>query len=86
VRDGHLFVKTFRHIPGATYPDFGSSFEAFADGHMLELESLSPLTQVEPGEMVEHTECWSLWRDVPTPRGDEDVDEYVMPKVTQVQP
>ncbi len=81
-RNGHLLIKTSQYIPGATYPDFGSSFEAFADGEMLELESLGPLTRVEPGRMLEHTECWFLWRDVPTPRGDDDVDGYVLPKLT----
>jgi hypothetical protein len=85
VRDGHLFVKTFRHIPGATYPDFGSSFEAYTDGEILELETLSPLTRVEPGGMVEHTESWFLWRGVPTPRGDDEVDGTVLPKLTRLR-
>jgi hypothetical protein len=84
-RDGHMFVKMAQYIPGATYPDFGSSFEAFADGHMLELESLGPLTRVEPGAMVEHTEHWFLWRDVPTLRGDDDVDKTVLPNLTRVR-
>jgi hypothetical protein len=84
-RDGHLFVKTFRHIPGATYPDFGSSFEAYTDGEILELETLSPLTRVEPGGVVEHTERWFLWPDVPTPRGDDDVDGYILPKLTRLR-
>lgn len=85
-RDGHLFVKTAQYIPGATYPDFDSSFETFADGQMLELESLGPLTRVEPGGVVEHTERWFLWRDVPTLRGDDDVDEYLLPKLRRVLP
>ena len=37
VRSEHVFVKAFQHIPGVTYPDFGCSLEAFADGEMLEL-------------------------------------------------
>jgi hypothetical protein len=84
-RDGRLFVKTCQYTPGGTYPDFGSSFEVFADGQMLELESLSPLTHVAPGEMAEHSESWFLWRDVPMPRGDDDVDGYVLPKVTPLR-
>ena len=85
-REGHVFVKTAQYVPRATYPDFGSSFEAFADGRMLELESLGPLTRAEPGEAVEHSETWFLWRDVPAPRGDDDVDKFVLPKITQVRP
>jgi hypothetical protein len=83
-RGRHLFIKTSRYVPGATYPDFGCSFEAFADGEMLELETLGPLTRVEPGGIVEHVENWFLWRDVPVPSGDEDVDGYILPKVKQV--
>ena len=83
-RAGHLFVKNSQYVPGATYPDFGSSFEVFADGHMLELESLNPLTRLEPGETVEHTERWFLWRDVPMPRGDDDIDGHILPKLAQV--
>jgi hypothetical protein len=81
-RNERLFVKTFQHISGATYPDFGCSLEAFADGEMLELETLGPMTRVEPGGMAEHTESWFLWRGVPTPRGDDDIEGYVLPKLT----
>lgn len=84
VRSGHLFVKTFRHVPGARYPDFGSSCETYTDGEMLELETLGPLTRVEPGGMVEHGESWFLWRGVPVPSGDDDVNGYILPKVRQV--
>jgi hypothetical protein len=85
VRNDRLFVKTFRHVAGATYPDLGSSAETFTDGRMLELETLSPVTRVEPGSTIEHVENWLLWRDIPTPRGDDDVDRYILPKLARLQ-
>jgi len=51
---------------------------------MLELETLSPLTRVEPGGIVEHTENWFLWQNVPTPGADDAVDEYVLPKLARL--
>ncbi len=86
VRDERLFVKMFRHIPGATYPDLGSAIETFTDGRMLELETLSPIARVEPGGAIEHVESWFLWRDVPAPRDDDGVDRYILPRVAQSRP
>ena len=83
-RKDHLFIKTFRHVPGASYPDFGSSCETYTDGDMLELETLGPLTHVEPGDMLEHVENWFLWKGVPIPSGDDDVEATILPKVRQV--
>lgn len=83
-RNGHLFLKTFQHIAGAVYPDLGSSAETFADEWMLELETLSPVARVEPGAAVEHVEHWHLWRDVPVPQGDDDVDRHILPRLSQL--
>ena len=86
VRNERLFVKTFRYVGGATYPDLGSSIETFTDGRMLELETLSPIARVEPGAAIEHVENWFLWRDVPVPRDDNDVDRYILPTLARSQP
>ncbi|MBI3120809.1 MAG: hypothetical protein HYZ03_00835 [candidate division NC10 bacterium] len=51
---------------------------------MLELETLGPLTHVEPGGMVEHVESWFLWKGVPVPSADDDVEGTILPKVRQV--
>jgi hypothetical protein len=81
VRDGRLFLKTYGHVAGATYPDLGSTVEVFTDARMLELETLSPIVRVEPGGAVEHVERWSLWRDVATPQDDDDVDRHILPRL-----
>ncbi len=79
-RNGHLFLKTFAYHPAATYPDLGCSVEAFTNADMLELETVGPLVTVEPGAAIEHVEHWFLFKDVPTPSSDTDVDAHILPK------
>jgi len=80
-RAGHLFVVGFDHIAGATYPDLGCTAETWMDADMLEVETLGPLTRLEPGAAVEHCERWFLFADVPVPQDDDDVDRSVLPRV-----
>lgn len=63
LRASTLFVKRFAYEEGASYPDYGCNVEAFTAGSFIELESLSPLRRLEPGEAAEHTERWTLFRD-----------------------
>ena len=56
-----IFIKTFDHVTGAVYPDGGCNFETFTNDDMLEIESLSPLAALEPGESVSHSENWHLF-------------------------
>ena len=60
--DGYQFSKTIDYRQDATYPDGNCNLEIFTDGTMLELESLGPLTQLNKGERITHTENWSLKR------------------------
>ncbi len=57
---GELFLKRWDCLPNATYPDFGCNCELFTNAEMLELETLSPLTLLEPDATLEHIEHWSL--------------------------
>lgn len=56
-----LFIKTIEHDEDAVYPDGGCNFETFTNTDMLEIESLGPLTTLEPGEATGHTEHWHLF-------------------------
>lgn len=85
VRSGHLFLKKFDYVQGARYPDFGCSVETFTNAEMIELETLGPLTLVNPGAVVEHVEHWFLFREVPVPKNDAEVDKNVLPKVGTVK-
>lgn len=78
-RGGHLFVKTFPYFEGAPYPDLGSSVELFTNNEILEVETLGPLVDLQPGATVEHVERWFLFRGVPVPKDEADVDEHLLP-------
>ncbi len=78
---GLLFVKQFDVRPGAAYPDRGCNAELFTNRLLLEVESLGPLTRLEPGQSLEHVERWTLLRDVPVPAGDEDVARDILPRL-----
>lgn len=80
-RGGHLFVKQVNYVAGARYPDLGSSVETYADANIFEVETLGPLTLLQPGAVVEHVEHWFLFRDVPVPASDADVDRHILPRV-----
>ena len=80
-RAGHLFVKHFVHQPDAPYPDLGCSAELFTNADMLELETLGPRQIIEPGATIEHRETWQLYRDVPMPRTDADVEAVVLSRI-----
>ncbi len=56
-----VMVKRFDFVDGATYPDFGCNTETFTNNEMLEVESLGPLTKMQPGASVRHTERWYLF-------------------------
>jgi len=80
-REGHLFVKTFAYVPGEPYPDLGCSAEVFTNADFLEVESLGPFANLLPGAAAEHVEHWFLFRDVPVPHNESDLDRHVLPKV-----
>ncbi len=56
-----LFRKTYAVQPGSRYPDNGCNAEIYCDSHLIELESLSPLHRLAPGDSVVHEETWELY-------------------------
>ncbi len=64
---GHVFVKHAQRIPAATYPDLGSCFEVFTNGEVIELETLGPLVNLQPGRSATHVEHWTILADTPRP-------------------
>lgn len=81
LNQGDLFVKCFTYDPNALYPDRGSNVEVYTDGTMLELETLGPLQTLAPGATLEHIETWQLFRDVPTPTDDAEVEGQIVPLI-----
>jgi hypothetical protein len=59
--DGILFRKTFKVRAGLPHPDHDCNAEIYTNDQFIELESLGPLAQLEPGSVVELTETWELY-------------------------
>jgi hypothetical protein len=75
-----LFIKRYQADPAGTYPDFGCSFETFTNADFLELETLGPMTKVAPGQALEHTERWTLHKNIRIRDfTDEELDRVVAP-------
>jgi hypothetical protein len=81
IRQDTLFLKVFAFEEGAPYPDFGCNFETFSQNDFLELESLSPLKTLQPGESVGHTETWRLFTGLsaPDPRDEIALERWLAP-------
>jgi hypothetical protein len=62
-----LFVKKTVADPKAKYPDFGCSYETYTADTFLEMETLGPLVNLQPGQTTSHTERWSLYKNVKLP-------------------
>jgi hypothetical protein len=79
---GQLFVKKFAYQPDARYPDLGCPVETFTNADMLEVETVAPLVNLQPGAAIEHVEEWFLYGGVAAPENDADVEREVLPKIT----
>jgi hypothetical protein len=79
--NGTLFAVKTSYQADATYPDYGCSYEFFTNHEILEVESLAPLTTLQPNESVTHLETWQLWDGVPEPKTEADVERDVVAKI-----
>jgi hypothetical protein len=83
--NGEAFLKRTKADPAKAYPDFGCSFETFTNNEFLEIETLGPMTDVRPGQTVEHTELWALFRDArPNSFTDAELDRVLTPLLKTV--
>ncbi len=62
--DGVLFVKRFNVQMNVPYPDHGCNAESYCNNQFVELETLGPLTKLEPGESVLHAETWEVYTEL----------------------
>ena len=62
--EGYLFIKRAAFDPQAAYFDFGSSSECYCNPDFLELETLGPITTLQPGQSVSHLETWEVYSDM----------------------
>ena len=60
---GDVFKKQFDTFHGSKqYVDYGCSFETYNCDRFIEIETLSPIETVAPGEEIHHNEVWSLYK------------------------
>ncbi len=82
---GDVFVKRYGFDRTAAYPDMGCNTETFTDSGILEIESLGPMTRLEPGATVEHPEAWLLAR-TECGQDEDEIDDRILPLVGQLPP
>jgi hypothetical protein len=56
-----IFTKHFNPSIDRNHPDMGCNSEIYVCDEFVEIETLAPLSHLEPGESVCHTEIWTLW-------------------------
>ena len=80
---GRLFVKAagYCNCGECHYPDNGCSYETYTNDCMMEMESLSPLVRLAPGETLIHEETWHLADRVPCPATEEEADREIAARV-----
>jgi hypothetical protein len=77
---GDLFIKKQDYDADAQYPDYNCNAEYFTMPGFLEIETLSPLKRVAPGEYLENCETWSLFK-VDVSEDEADIDAKVLPLI-----
>lgn len=81
--NGEVFVKRYGCEVGAVYPDMGCNTETYTDAGILEIETLGPLSRLEPGASVEHRESWLLAR-ADCGSTDREIDDRILPLLGQM--
>ena len=60
-KDNTLFCKHFNPQSNSKLPDWDCNVEVFVNNRFIELETLGPLIDLEPGEAATHLETWELF-------------------------
>ena len=74
---GTLFVKRAGFDFQADYFDFGSSSECYCKDVFLELETLGPITTLNPGGSTHHIETWEVYTEVEWPDNIDDLIQFI---------
>jgi hypothetical protein len=75
--NGSLFVKCAEYQANAEYYDFGSSSECYCCDAFLELETIAPITKLQPGKAVSHIEIWELYKTSVSIVSEQDIHALV---------
>ena len=75
--NNYFFIKKFNYDKNGRYPDLGSCVEVYTDNNMLEMETLSPMQKIMPGEAIVHREEWQLWKTTGMPTNDQEISAAI---------
>ena len=81
VNQGVALVKTVEYFADAEYPDNGCNVESYSCADFLEIETLGPLYDLDPGETAEHVEVWTGIAGLPRLRTEADVAKHLEPRL-----
>ena len=75
----YTFMKRYVHSVQAVYPDFGCSCEICLQKDFTEIQSLSPMYRVEPGQEIKHVENLSVYRTYNSvdPKDEAGIQRYI---------
>jgi hypothetical protein len=76
--NNYCFIKKYKHEIGKEYPDNGCSWEAYTADWGIELESISPLEELMPGQTLCHENEWYLFDNIQKPEPNDDSIENTM--------
>jgi len=80
-----VLVVCYPYDPSGEYPDYGCNTESYTDASMLEVETLGPLTQLDPdGGQTVFTEDWFLLQ-AEVGETDEHIDNTLLPLVEKAR-
>jgi len=81
--DNTMMIKRFEFNPDAVYPDYGSNNEVYVNEHLLEIETLGPVTKILPDKSAEHGEDWYIvtLQSHPDPGTESSVDNDIRPLI-----
>ena len=84
--NGMCFVKKFGFCEKAVYPDRGCNLECYVQDWGAEMEDLSPLQTLQPGQMCEHKNEWYLFDNVscPKPKDEAEIFRVLCPMIESV--
>ena len=75
LNENQAFIKKCAYVENQSYPDENSTFEIYADHKCVELESLSPLTTIAPGNCAELVEDWALLKEIDRNAPENELDQ-----------
>jgi hypothetical protein len=77
LRAGTFFLKRFDPQLDLLHPDYNTNAHLYGNWSYIELETLAPLSVLEPGQASVHVETWEIYRDVDVPQTIEDLSAWV---------